>query len=63
MTTKETMLRHERDRLLRNTDWWASTDLTMTQAQKDYRQALRDITKHANWPNLTADDWPTVPTS
>tara|TARA_B100000575_G_scaffold104507_1_gene83259 strand:+ start:1956 stop:2141 length:186 start_codon:yes stop_codon:yes gene_type:complete len=61
MTTKETMLRHERDRLLLNTDWWASTDLTITQAQKDYRQALRDITKHSNWPNLTADDWPTKP--
>ena len=27
------------------TDWWASSDLTMTDAQKKYRQDLRDITK------------------
>ena len=60
MTTKETMLRHERDRLLRNTDWWASTDLTMTQAQKDYRQALRDITK--SYTSLDDVVWPSVPT-
>ena len=39
------------------TDWWASSDLTMTDAQKTYRQALRDITKSATslddvtWPN------------
>tara|TARA_R100000734_G_scaffold15076_1_gene11237 strand:+ start:1359 stop:1547 length:189 start_codon:yes stop_codon:yes gene_type:complete len=61
MTTKETMNRNERNRLLLITDWWACTDLTMTQAQKDYRQALRDITNHSNWPNLSASDWPTKP--
>jgi hypothetical protein len=51
-------VRSERDALLAQTDWWASTDLTMTQAQTDYRQALRDITSHANWPNLADSDWP-----
>ena len=61
MTTNETIMRGERDRLIRDTDWWASSDLTMTQAQKDYRQALRDITNHSNWPNLTSSDWPTKP--
>jgi hypothetical protein len=38
-------LRFERNRLLAETDWWAVKDRTMSQAQKDYRQALRDITK------------------
>jgi len=53
--------KHERDRLLIACDWWASSDLTMTQAQIDYRQALRDITEHSNWPNLSSSDWPTKP--
>jgi hypothetical protein len=26
-----------------------------------YRQALRDITTHADWPNLADSDWPTKP--
>jgi hypothetical protein len=30
-------------------------------AIKTYRQALRDITTHANWPNLADSDWPTKP--
>lgn len=54
-------VRSERDDLLAKTDWWASSDLTMTQAQTAYRQALRDITAHADWPNLADDDWPTKP--
>jgi hypothetical protein len=53
--------REERDRRLAVTDWWASSDLTMTAEQTTYRQALRDITSHANWPHLAADDWPTKP--
>jgi hypothetical protein len=43
--------RNERDRLIAETDWWASSDLTMTAEQTAYRQALRDITTHANWPH------------
>mgnify|MGYP003110164909 FL=1 len=38
-------LREARNIKLANTDWWASSDLTMTDAQKKYRQDLRDITK------------------
>jgi len=53
--------RAKRDGLLSDTDWWGASDNTMTQAQTDYRQALRDITAHANWPNLGDDDWPTKP--
>ena len=52
-------LRAERDRLIAQTDWWASSDLTMTQAQTDYRQALRDIT--ANATSLDDVTWPTKP--
>jgi len=52
-------LRAERDRLIVATDWWASSDLTLTKAQKDYRQALRDITKDYN--SLDDVKWPTKP--
>ena len=50
------LLREERNRRLAETDWWASSDLTMTDAQKKYRQDLRDITKSAT----SLDDviWP-----
>ena len=53
--------REKRDQLLVETDWWGASDNTMTAAQTTYRQALRDITDHANWPNLTANDWPIKP--
>lgn len=53
------LLREERDRRLAGTDWWASSDLTMTQAQTDYRQALRDITDNAT--SLDDVTWPTKP--
>ena len=50
-----------RNNLIAETDWWASSDLTMTAEQTAYRQALRDITSHANWPHLEESDWPTKP--
>ena len=50
-----------RDQLISETDWWASSDLTMTAEQTAYRQALRDITTHANWPHLEESDWPVKP--
>ena len=53
--------RSKRDTLIADTDWWASSDLTMTEEQSAYRQALRDITDHANWPNLEESDWPVKP--
>ena len=52
-------LRAERDRLIAETDWWASSDLTMTSAQTAYRQALRDITDDAT--SLDDVTWPTAP--
>ena len=53
--------RAERDRLISETDWHALSDVTMSAAMTTYRQALRDITTHANWPHLNDDDWPTKP--
>tara|TARA_R110002020_G_scaffold117371_1_gene268148 strand:- start:186 stop:485 length:300 start_codon:yes stop_codon:yes gene_type:complete len=52
-------LRQERNRLLKDTDWWASNDLSMTQEQKDYRQALRDLP--ANTPDPVSPTWPVSP--
>ena len=53
--------RATRNDLMLETDWWASSDLTMTSAQTTYRQALRDMPTHSNWPNLSGSDWPTKP--
>ena len=61
--------REERNRKLEETDWMALTDVTMSEEWKTYRQALRDITTHSNWPNLKVpdmdgsgdDDWPVKP--
>ena len=38
-------LRNQRNNLLAETDWMANSDVTMSTAWKNYRQALRDITK------------------
>ena len=47
------------DEVKAETDWWASSDLTMTAAQKKYRQDLRDITK--TYSSLDKVKWPTKP--
>jgi len=54
-------VRSERDRLLAETDWTGLSDVTMSAEMTTYRQALRDITSHANFPNLEDADWPTKP--
>ena len=53
--------RTKRDGLLAETDYFALTDVTMDAPMTTYRQALRDITAHENWPNLADDDWPVKP--
>ena len=53
------LLRVERNRRIAATDWWASSDLTMTEAQTAYRQALRDITN--TYTSLDDVVWPEVP--
>jgi len=53
------LLRAERDRRIAETDWWASSDLTMTAEQTAYRQALRDVPE--NYTSLDDVVWPTKP--
>jgi hypothetical protein len=55
------MHRRTRDTLLAETDWMALSDVTMTTEMTTYRQALRDLPSHTNWPNLADADWPTKP--
>ena len=62
------LLRIERDTRIAKTDWRASSDLTLTDAWKTYRQALRDLPASAT-PKLNSDyeldltsvTWPTEP--
>jgi len=64
-------VRTQRDKLLAESDWVTvkavdqnaqdSLGIQVPQAWLTYRQALRDITSHANFPNLTETDWPTKP--
>ena len=54
-------VRSARDAKLAETDWMGMSDVTMPDAWATYRQALRDITAHANFPNLQDSDWPTKP--
>jgi hypothetical protein len=53
--------RKKRNALIAETDYFALTDVTMDAAMTSYRQALRDITTHSNWPNLADEDWPVKP--
>ena len=53
--------RTKRDGLLAETDYFALTDVTMDAPMTTYRQALRDITAHSNFPRLEDADWPTKP--
>ena len=60
------LLREERDRRLAATDWWASSDLTMSSDRKTYRQALRDLPANQS-PTIDGEGalqnvtWPTKP--
>lgn len=61
---KANEMRAVRDRKLASTDWTqfndSPLDNTAKQSWATYRQSLRDITDHANWPNVE-NDWPTKP--
>jgi len=59
--TTATNHRSTRDSKLTETDWTAMSDVTMADNMKTYRQALRDLPTHKNWPNLEDADWPTKP--
>ena len=54
--------RRERDELLKSSDWTQVADAPVDKAAwATYRQALRDITTHANFPNWEDSDWPVAP--
>ena len=53
------LLREERNKLIAETDWWASSDLDMPLERAVYRQQLRDITK--TYTSLDDVVWPNKP--
>ena len=56
------LLRNQRNQLLAETDWMGNSDITMTDAWKTYRQALRDITTQTpSDDTLSNIKWPTKP--
>ena len=62
------LLRVERDTRIAKTDWRASSDVTLADAWKTYRQALRDLPASATPKldsfyelDLTSITWPTEP--
>ena len=55
-------LRDRRNNLLSETDWWGASDNTMTDAQKKYRQDLRDLTNGLDTvEKVNAVTFPTKP--
>ena len=60
------LLRTIRNEKLQETDWWCCSDQPPTQAQLNYRQALRDLPSSASptlneHGQLTNVTWPTKP--
>tara|TARA_B100001057_G_scaffold473414_1_gene537854 strand:- start:94 stop:375 length:282 start_codon:yes stop_codon:yes gene_type:complete len=51
-------IRGSRNAKLSQTDWRAGSDVTLSDAWKTYRQALRDVPTQSDPDNIT---WPTEP--
>ena len=51
-------MRIARNNLLAETDFYALSDVTMSDEMKTYRQALRDLPSQSDWPYV---DYPTKP--
>jgi hypothetical protein len=58
-------VRNQRNQLLAETDWivimHTEKGTNIPAMVELYRQALRDITNHANFPHLSEEDWPSKP--
>ena len=52
-------VREERDAKLTACDWMANSDVTISDAWRTYRAALRDVPAQAGFPNSIT--WPTEP--
>lgn len=50
--------RAKRNTKLAETDWTANSDVTMSDAMKTYRQALRDLPAQDGWPNVEFPERP-----
>jgi hypothetical protein len=58
-TTVEIAAKQHRNQLLAETDFYALSDTSeMPENVRLFRQALRDLSTHENWPYLNTDDWP-----
>ena len=59
LAEQSSSVRSKRTGLLKETDWTQLADSPADSATwAIYRQALRDITKHPSFPNLSDSDWP-----
>jgi len=56
--SKWASVRSKRDALLSSCDWMATSDVTMSDVWKAYRQALRDVPSQSDVDNIT---WPQEP--
>jgi hypothetical protein len=65
VVTTERDNRATRDRLLAETDWMVIKATEAGEAVPanvvTYRQALRDMPEHTEWPLVDENDWPTAP--
>tara|TARA_Y100001970_G_scaffold257205_1_gene335672 strand:+ start:32626 stop:33096 length:471 start_codon:yes stop_codon:yes gene_type:complete len=58
LAAKAVNTRSRRNNLLAETDFYALSDVTMSEAMKTYRQTLRDLPEQEGWPNV---DFPEKP--
>lgn len=64
-TASSEVVREQRNQKLADTDWIVvkayETGTNIPAEWEIYRQSLRDITDHENFPYLTDEDWPVAP--
>ena len=62
---KANIVRNQRNTLLMESDWTQAADSPLSDDDKaawaTYRANLRNLSDHANWPELLPEDWPTKP--
>ena len=54
-------VRSVRDQALKDSDWRALKDVTLTTAWRDFRAALRDLPQNHPDANTACDNWPQEP--
>ena len=65
ISIKADIVRNQRNVLLMESDWTQAADSPLSDDDKaawaTYRTSLRNLSDHANWPELLPEDWPTKP--